>query len=124
MVAAMATGSQYGSFVFGGLFIGVWLYIAMFRTSVSLDINVGQWVLLGLVGLALAAALYGTRISNGGLRVGLFVLVGVSIGMLGTAFLLGQLKEGMATLITLVGGGLIVTALPAALHPQKAAAPQ
>ncbi|HJQ93273.1 MAG TPA: hypothetical protein VJ874_03185 [Candidatus Thermoplasmatota archaeon] len=108
----MATGQQSGSIIFGGFFIGVWLYLCLFRTPLSDDIDLGAWWLLGFVGLALAGAIYGTRIASGNLRIGLFVAIGIAIAFLTTAFLLEQLNEGIAALITFVGAALIVTALP------------
>ena len=114
----MASGSQVGSIVFGGLFLGVWLYIALFGVPFDSSFEAGMWVLWGVVGMALAGAIYGTRVAKGGLRVALFVVVGVATGMLLTAFLLRGLEEGIATIVTLVGGGLIVSALPAELKRQ------
>lgn len=114
----MASNSQVGSIVFGGLFIGVWLYIALFGVPFDSSFNAGAWVLWGFVGMALAGAIYGTRIARGALRVTLFAVVGIATGMLLTAFLLQGLQEGIATVVTLVGGGLIVSALPAELDRQ------
>ena len=118
MGAAMASGSQVGSIVFGGLFIGVWLYVALFGVPFDDEFSAGAWVLWGVVGLALAAAIYGTRVAKGGLRVALYAVVGVAAGMLLTAFLLRGLQEGIATIVTLVGGGLIASALPAEMKRQ------
>lgn len=120
----MASGSQVGSIVFGGLFIGIWLYIALFGLDFEENFSDGAWVLWGLVGIALAAAIYGTRIATGALRVSLFAVIGIVTGMLITAFLLQELEEGIATLITLVGGGLIASALPTALREQNEIARQ
>jgi hypothetical protein len=111
----MASGQQWGSMIFGGLFIGVWLYVALWGVPWDGAFHAGEWFIWGIVGLALAGAIYGTRIARGSLRIALFVIVGVAIGMLVTAFLLQGLEEGVATIVTLVGGGLIVSAIPAAL---------
>lgn len=108
----MATGQQSGSVIFGGFFIGVWLYLCLFTTPLSNDIDLGAWVLLGFVGLALAGAIYGTRVTSGTLKLVLFVAIGIAIAFLTTAFILEQLNEGVAALITFVGAALIVTALP------------
>lgn len=120
----MASGSQVGSIVFGGLFIGIWLYIALFGLDFEEGFSDGAWMLWGVVGLALAAAIYGTRIATGAMRVTLFAIIGLVAGMLLTAFLLQELEEGIATLITLVGGGLIASALPTALREQDEIARQ
>ena len=116
----MASGSQVSSLVFGGVFIGIWLYIALFGVPSDLD-NDGSWsdsawALWGFVGLILAGALYGTRITRGWMRVSLFVLIGTAIAMLAMAFFFDEVVEGLASLVTLVGGGLIVSVLPVALQ--------
>lgn len=111
----MASGSQVGTIVFGGLFLGIWLYIALFGVPFDDTFNAGAWVLWGIVGLALAGAIYGTRVATGPLRVALIAVVGIASGMLLAAFLLQGLEEGIATIVTLVGGGLIASALPGEL---------
>ena len=108
----MASGQQVGSVVFGGLFLGIWLYLCLFKTPVSQDIELGPWILLGIVGLALAAGIYATRVTEGNARIAIFAAIGIAIGMLATAFILQQLEEGLAALITFVGAALIITALP------------
>jgi hypothetical protein len=108
----MANSQQAGSIIFGGFFLGVWLYLCLFRTPLSDNIDLGSWVLLGFVGLALAGAIYGTRIATGTTRLVLYVVLGIAIAFLTTAFVLQQLNEGVAALITFVGAALIVTALP------------
>lgn len=124
----MANGSQISSVVFGGIFIGVWLYIALFDLPASMDTNgsfsYGAWLIWGLIGLLLAGAIYGTRVAVGGVRVALYAIIGVTLGMLITAFILQDLEEGIATLITLVGGGLIVSVLPVVLQEQNEIARQ
>jgi hypothetical protein len=115
----MATGQQSGSIIFGGFFVGVWLYLSLFRTPLSDDIDLGAWVLLGFVGLALAGAIYGTRVATGTLRIVLFVAIGIAIAFLTTAFILEQLNEGIAALITFVGAALIVSALPIPDRPEQ-----
>jgi hypothetical protein len=119
----MASGSQVSSVVFGGLFIGIWLYIGLFDLPSEMDSNgdfsYGAWLTWGLVGLVLAGAIYGTRIATGPVRVTLYAVIGIAVGMLITAFVLQDLEEGLATIVTLVGGGLIVSALPTVLKEQN-----
>jgi len=117
----MATGQQSGSIIFGGFFIGVWLYLALIPGPLTNDIQLGAWWLLGIVGLALAGAVYGTRVATGNLRLALFVAIGIAIAFLATAFLLQQLNEGVAALITFVGAALIVSALPVPDRAEPAA---
>ncbi|MEK6976397.1 MAG: hypothetical protein AABY18_08660 [Candidatus Thermoplasmatota archaeon] len=119
----MASGSQVSSVVFGGLFIGIWLYIALFDLPAEMDSNndfsFGAWVTWGVIGLIIAGAIYGTRIATGAVRVTLYATIGIAVGMLITAFILQDLEEGIATIVTGVGGGLIVSALPTVLREQN-----
>lgn len=124
----MASGSQVSSVVFGGVFIGIWLYIALFGVPADMDRDASwstsAWSLWGFVGLVLAGALYGTRITRGWLRVSLFMLIGIAISMLGLAFFFDEVVEGLGALVTLVGGGLIVTAIPVVLKQEEEALAQ
>lgn len=121
--AGMASGSQVSSVVFGGLFIGVWLYIALFSVPASMDtdndFSDAGWMVWGLIGLVLAGAIYGTRIATGVVRAVLYAVIGVVCGMLLTAFILQDLEEGVATFVTGVGGGLIASALPTVVREQN-----
>ncbi len=119
----MATTQQAGSIVFGGFFLGVWLYLCLFRTPITDDLDLGQWVLLGVVGLALAGGMYATRVASGTARVVLYVILGIAIAFLTAAFVLNRMEEGVAALITFVGAALVVTALPAPERGQHAAQP-
>ncbi len=106
MVRVMAqTGTQAGSYVFGAIFIGVWLYMALFEEQ--------GWAIWGFIGLAFAGAIYGARVSNPGVRIGLYVALGIGLGMLIAAAVFQEIADILATVVTFVGGGLIVSALPA-----------
>lgn len=115
----MGNGQQAGSIVFGGFFLGLWLYLLLFRTDLTRGLDLGQWALFGVVGLALAGGIYGTRVASGTARIVLYVALGVAIAFLTAAFVLQQLGEGVAALITFVGAALIVSALPV---PERAQA--
>jgi small-conductance mechanosensitive channel len=106
------TPVSWGAIVFGGLFLGVWLYLCLWQAP-GIRLHLGAWVLYGVVGLALAAGIYGSRVLRShGARVGLYAAIGVAIGMLATAFVLNQQAEILAALVTFAGAALIVTALP------------
>jgi len=114
----MGATQQWGSIVFGGLFIGVWLYLCLWAVP-DLHLKAGPWILYGVIGLALAAGIYGSRVlQRHNARVAVYAAIGIAIGMLGTAFLLNRQSEILGALITFVGAVLIVTALPV---PQRAA---
>lgn len=107
----MASGSQVGSYIFGGLFVGVWLYMALFGIPGE-DFEAGAWSMWGFIGLVLAGAIYGSRLAEGGIRIALFVIIGIAVGMALTALVMQEIPEGLALLLTFVGAGLIVSALP------------
>ena len=119
----MASGSQVSSVVFGGLFIGVWLYIALFGLPADMDtdndFSDAGWMVWGLIGLVLAGAIYGTRVATGPVRAILYAVIGIVCGMLLTAFILQDLEEGVATFVTGVGGGLIASAMPTVVREQN-----
>lgn len=110
----MATGSQVGSYIFGGLFVGVWLYIALFGLVDYNGLSTSAWSFWGFVGLLLAGAIYGSRIAEGSVRIALFITIGVALAMVLMGLLTREVEEGWATLLTFVGAGLIVSALPRA----------
>jgi small-conductance mechanosensitive channel len=116
----MASSQQAGSIIFGGFFVGLWLFLCLFRTDLTRDVDVGAWTFFGVIGLALAGGMYGTRVASPGLRTALYVVLGIAIAFLTAAFVLQQLAEGVAALITFVGAALVVTALPA---PERDGAP-
>lgn len=124
----MASGWQRALIVIGGLFIGMWLYVALFDLPADMDtdndFSYVAWLMWGLVGIVIAGAIYGTRIATGYLRVTLYAVIGIAVGMLLMAFILQDLEEGVATFITGVGGGLIVSALPLVLQEERELAAQ
>ena len=100
-----------GSFVLGGVFLAVWIYVLLFRLP-ALVVNVGAWTFWGIVGLAIAGGLYGARVASDRARVPIWIGVGIAIGLLAMAALFQQVAEAFAALFTIVGGGLIATASP------------
>ncbi len=99
--------NQTTSVFLGSIILGVWLYLAFFEPAFGT-----AWGLWGLLGLFMAAAMYGIRLANDNLRITLWVVLGLAIG----ALITGTIVEGdpmiLATLVTLVGGGLIAASMP------------
>lgn len=105
------SGSQVGSYIFGGLFIGAWLYVLLFDLPGE-SINLGRWGFWGLMGIVLAASIYASRLTEGSVRIALFVGIGIALAMVLMALLMREIEEGWATLLTFLGAGLIVSAMP------------
>lgn len=100
-------GNQAASVFLGSIILGVWLFLAFFETTLGTP-----WGLWGLLGLLMAAALYGIRLAYEGLRVVLWVVLGLSVGALvAAAFSQAELMI-LAALVTLTGGGLIAQSIP------------
>lgn len=110
---------QAGSFVAGGLLIGVWPAIAFLQPFVLRYIDLGAWSFWGLVGLVIAAGFYAARTTHELVRIGIWIALGIALAFLGVAALFNQQGEAIAAVFTFLGGGLIATALP--LGPTNAA---
>jgi hypothetical protein len=111
--------NQAGSFIFGGLFVGVWLAILLFETGVDSE----RWLTWGLIGLLFAGGIYASRIAQGGLRIGLFVGLGVGLGLIITAALLQEIEEALAGVMTFLGGALVGSAMPSPNDDERPVAP-
>lgn len=105
-----------GAFIVGGLFIGFWLYLALFQTD--LNLQAAEWWFWGFVGLAIAGGLFGGRVANIPVRIGIMVALGIAAAMLLGAAIFHQVGEAVAALLTAGGGAIIVTALPGATEEE------
>ena len=110
----MARRGDAGTLLIGGLLLGAWLAIWVFSG------NDAKWLLWGAVGLGLAAATYGARVAEPGVRFGLFVAIGVLTGFLVTYLVLQLEAQGLGALLTFIGGGLIAVGLPSPERGQEA----
>jgi hypothetical protein len=98
--------------IVGGLFLGLWLYLLFFRVSEFPRINLALWLFWGFMGLAVAGALYASRIANSTARIAIWIVLGILLGFLVMVVTFNQIGEAIALAFTLVGAGLIVTGLP------------
>jgi hypothetical protein len=106
-------------FVVGGLFIGAWLFLAIFETRVFTNLPNAQWWFWGVMGLLVAAGLFASRLPSVALRIAVWIGLGITIGMLALAALfLQQMSEAFAALLTVSGGAIIVASLPGSWIPQ------
>lgn len=99
-------------FIVGGLFIGAWLFLAIFPTPVFRDLPNTQWWFWGFMGLLVAAGLFASRVPHLGVRIAVWIGLGIAIGMLALAALLQQMSDAFAALLTVSGGAIIVASLP------------
>lgn len=101
-----------GSVVFGGLFLGFWLFVAVFGTRQwwrSFDVL--AWSLWGFLGLVVAGGILALRVTNEGVRLGLLAATGIAVGLLIGAALLLHVEEASGALLTFLGGALILSSL-------------
>lgn len=102
-------------YILGGLFLGFWFIFALVEDP--------DWFSWGMIGLLIATALYGARVSNDSVKIALWVLVGISIGGLIALMFIEEEVNVLATLITGTGAGLIAAGLPTPGGPAYAPAP-
>ena len=107
---AHAQSVRYGPFLVGGLVLSVWLYFLLFRSP--LDIAWGPWFFYGVLGLVVAAAMWGTRSANLTIRIVVWTALGIVLGLLALSAILNEVEEVTAAFLTATGGAVIVTALP------------
>ena len=113
------SGSQVASYIFGGLFIGIWLYLLLFGVPADDGyLKSSAWGFWGFIGLILAGSIYGAQVASGAVRIALYVAIGITLAMLLMSLILREVEEGWATALTFVGAGLIVSALPRPNRPQ------
>lgn len=103
--------ARSGSYVLGGIFVGLWAYLLLFRVP-DIPVNVAAWTFWGVVGFAIAGGLLAARMANDGARIAIWIAVGVAVGLLGMAALFQRVGEAFASLFTFCGGGLIAAVIP------------
>lgn len=103
---------SWAPFIFGGIFLGAWLYGILFGFPGWTDFQPGQWVLWGFVGLVIAGGLYAARVTEDWVRIIVIVVVGIALGLLILATFLEEEAHIIGSFLTAAGAGLIVAALP------------
>lgn len=103
--------ADFTAIFFGAVFIGAWLYGLLFGYPFD-EFKPQPWVLWGMVGLFLSAAIYAGMVANEIVRIIVIVLIGISSAIIFLALVLEQEAHMLATFVTMLGGGLIVYVLP------------
>ncbi len=103
---------NFAAYIFGGFFVGVWIYGLLFGFPEWFDFSPAQWFFWGLIGIVIAGGLYAARVTAEGVRVAIVIFVGVALGVLILAAALEQEAHITASFATATGAGLIASALP------------
>jgi hypothetical protein len=99
--------NQATGIMLGAIVVGLWLGLTLFATSFGTVF--GLW---GILGIAMGGSLYGLRIANDMLRILVWILLGISLGMLIIGSIVQEEPRVLATLMTFFGTGLVATSLP------------
>lgn len=108
----MQTQLRAGSFVLGGLFIGLWLYALIFGVPEWRTFEVSYWALWGVVGLVITGGVFGGRVANDHARIAIWTATGIAVGLLAGAAIFQRIAEAFAALLTFLGGALVISAIP------------
>lgn len=101
----------------GALVLGVWLWVLIDESILEGGDAPWGW---SFVGLLMAAGVYGVRATRGGVRIALWIALGLAVGILtGAAFTEGDFAL-FAGLIAFIGGGLIAAAVPTPADRERA----
>lgn len=103
---------NFAAYIFGGIFLGVWVYGLIFGFPDWNVFNYWSWFFWGLLGLVIAGGLYAARVTSEVVRIVIVVFVGLCIGVLILAASLEQEAHIIGTFVVATGAGLIVSALP------------
>lgn len=109
----MASGERIGAVLFGGIILGVWIYGLLFHFDAGRPLDIGRWFGWGMVGLAIAGAIYGTRAADDVVRLVMVTVIGIVLSIVVLGAILNENVYILATLTTALGAGLISMALPA-----------
>lgn len=109
----MATSQEAGTFLFGGILLGVWIFLGIINPDGFLP-SIASWFFWGILGLVIAGGVYATRVAAPALQLVIWILVGVAIGGVGIIALLPPYHDMaiLAAPLVFAGAGLIASALP------------
>lgn len=105
------TGERVASVLIGGIILGIWLYGLLF--GFDTDFNVAAWAGWGFMGLLLAGGVYAARGAGETPRLLIIAAIGVVVALVTTGAMIQENYYVWATVATLLGGGLILGAMPA-----------
>lgn len=110
----MVQAERVGAVLFGGMLLGVWIYglLFTFDPDGGAGQNVAAWFGWGMLGLALAAGIWGARVASETNRIFIIAGVGVLLAIITIGAVLRENADVFATLFSAAGAGLIATALP------------
>jgi len=100
--------NQISAVLIGGILLGIWLFLALFNEHFGTE-----WGLWGLLGLVIAGGMYGVRLATSGLRIVLWIVLGIAMGMLVAGFFTDpEQYQILGAFATMTGAGLIALVAP------------
>lgn len=110
----MATQINWAALIFGGIFLGAWIYGLTFGFDQHGwdDFAWGLWAFWGILGIAIAGGLYAARLTSDWVQILIIVGVGIAIGMLILAAMLEEEAHIIASFVAGAGAGLVAAAIP------------
>jgi hypothetical protein len=120
-VPAMASGDKIGLVLFGGIVLGVWIYGLLFGFPEWRDFAVSSWFFWGFLGMILASGIYAARATEETSRLIIISVLGIVITVVILGATLNENLYVFATLATVIGGGMILAAVPV---PGQSSEPQ
>lgn len=110
--AQPTTPVSWTPIIFGGLFLGAWIYGLLFAFPEWEDFSAPSWFFWGFIGLVIAGGLYAARMASPTVLIIILIVVGISIGMLILAAILEEEAHIFATVVAAAGAGLIAAGIP------------
>jgi hypothetical protein len=110
----MAAQINWAALIFGGIFLGAWIYGLTFGFEQHgwEEFSWGQWLFWGIIGIAIAGGLYAARVTSDWVQIIIIIGAGIAIGMLLLAALLEEEAHIVASVVAGAGALLVVAGIP------------
>lgn len=113
-----AVSNQIWYYIFGGVFLGFWLWFLFVPDShPDPAFQQGAWFLWGLIGIAIAGGAFAGRATSGPVQAALWVVTGIATAFVIASAVYEQSAHIFATLLAGVGAFLIAGGVAAMYAP-------
>lgn len=103
---------SFTPFIFGGMFLGVWIYGSLFGFGFS-DFNPGAWTGWGFLGLVLGGSLFAVKfLDDIRGKIAVYTAIGMLLMILVLAGIFEQRGEMFGMLPTVMGTAMIAASFP------------